>query len=90
MVSISDLDGWSGGGAFAGESVHKVLGTNEETGAVLLIKINGPTEFRSTSYDVVVQKPGAVFPEVYVAQGVKSEMDAEIEALQYAKENRVP
>lgn len=87
MVSISDIDGWKKGGSLAGDNIYKIIGTNEETGGVLHIKISGPTEFQSTTYTVAVQKPGETFPETYVAQGVEDETEAEMKALEYAREN---
>lgn len=85
MVEITDIDGWEHGGALAGRDVYKILGQDSETGAVLHLKIRGPTESKSTTYVVALQKPGDTFPETYIATGIESVTEAELKALEYAQ-----
>lgn len=87
MVDIDDINGWKSGGALSGDDIYEIIGTNTETGGVLHIKISGPTEFQPTTYSVAVQKPGEVFPETWIAQGLKDATKAELKALNYAQDN---
>lgn len=87
MVDISDIDGWKDQGSLAGDDIHKIIGEKPGTGAVLHIKISGPTRYQSTTYSVAVQLPGETFPETYIERGIETKEKAELVALEYARKN---